>query len=119
MRRTRIVLRGSFLALACALAPRMARAQGDPPVLSREHAPRPTTGEVTAEDLKTRLFIIADDSMEGREAGTRGAARAEEYLAREARRMGLEPAGDNGTYFQRIPLVIRAQDSSATLRAGD
>lgn len=40
--------------------------------------------------------------MMGREAGTPGNAKATAYLAAEAARLGLEPAGDSGTYFQEI-----------------
>ncbi len=112
--------RALSLLLAALVLPGIAAAQSaEPPVLPRTHAPEPTTADITSRDLMTRLYIIADDSMEGREAGTRGGRKVEEYLAREARRMGLEPAGDNGTYFQSIPLVVRGPDSTATLRAGD
>ena len=63
----------------------------------------------------TRLYIFADDTMQGREAGTEGNVRGTNYLAAEARRMGLEPAGENGTYFQTVPMINRAADSSSTL----
>lgn len=65
-------------------------------------SPGRTIGDITASDLRTRLYIYADDSMMGREAGTIGDLKATAYIAAEARRMGLEPAGDNGTYFQDI-----------------
>jgi hypothetical protein len=64
--------------------------------------PGRTTASITPADLKTRLYIYADDSMLGREAGTIGNYKATAYIAAEAARMGLEPAGDNGTYFQDI-----------------
>jgi hypothetical protein len=66
--------------------------------------PRPgrTTGEITPADLKTRLYVYADDSMMGREAGTIGNYKATAYIAAEAARIGLEPGGDGGTYFQNI-----------------
>src|ERR687890_108333 len=70
------------------------------PERPRTHAPRPTTAAIDTTDLMTRLYIVADDSMLGREAGRRGGTKVEEYLAREAARLGLEPAGENGTYFQ-------------------
>ncbi len=63
----------------------------------------------------TRLYIFADDSMLGREAGTEGNVRGTNYLAAEAQRIGLEPAGENGSYFQTVPLIHRAADSSSTL----
>ena len=63
----------------------------------------------------TRLYIFADDSMLGREAGTEGNVRGTNYLAAEAQRVGLEPAGENGTFFQTVPMIHRAADSSSTL----
>jgi hypothetical protein len=83
----------------------------------RTHAPLPTTAAISAEDLRTRLYIVADDSMEGREPGRRGGARVEAYLAAEARRLGLEPAGENGTYFQKIPLFSRKPDPANSLQS--
>ena len=73
--------------------------------LPREHPPRPTTTAITAADLATRLFLIADDSMRGRESGDLGNVMVTDYIAREFRRLGLQPAGDSGTYFQTIPFV--------------
>jgi hypothetical protein len=72
-----------------------------------KHAPRPTTAAITPADLRTRVYIFADDSMMGRAAGTVYHDKGVEYIARELRRLGLTPAGENGTFFQRIPLVIR------------
>jgi Peptidase family M28 len=87
--------------------------------LPLKHAPRATTGAITAADLMTRLYIYADDSMLGREAGTAGDVKATAYIAAEARRMGLQPAGDSGTYFQTIPLKTRTFDTTSTFTAGD
>lgn len=69
-------------------------------------APRPTETAITAADLMTRLYIFADDSMQGREAGTPGHLRATDYIARELARLGLEPLGDSGSYFQDFRLDI-------------
>ena len=74
---------------------------------ARVHQPRPTTAAITPEDLRTRLYIFADDSMQGREAGTAGNVKGTDYIAAEIRKMGLVPAGDDGTYFQTIPLKTR------------
>jgi hypothetical protein len=87
--------------------------------LQRTHAPRPTTGDITVEDVRTRTYIIADDSMEGRDTGRRGGERSAQYIARELKRLGLQPAGDNGTYLQQIPWIARAPDTSGVLRVGD
>ena len=87
---------------------------GNPPKL----APRPTAAAISAEDLKTRLYIFADDSMQGRQTGTDGHRKGTDYIAAEAQRMGLKPAGDNGTFFQAVPVFQRALDASSTITAG-
>ncbi len=68
----------------------------------RTWKPRPTEAAITANDLRTRLYQYADDSMKGREAGTLGNVMATNYIAAEFKRMGLLPAGENGTYFQDL-----------------
>jgi hypothetical protein len=67
-------------------------------------SPQPggTAADITATDLRSRLYLFAHDSMMGREAGTIGNAKGTAYIAAEAARLGLEPAGDSGTYFQEI-----------------
>lgn len=87
--------------------------------LPRKHTPEPTGPDITVRDVMTRTYIIADDSMEGRETGRRGGLRSATYIANELKRLGIEPAGDNGTYFQAIPWVSRMPDTSAVLRAGE
>jgi hypothetical protein len=66
-------------------------------------APRPTVPAITANDLRTRLYQFSDDSMQGRRIGEPGNYKGTEYIAREFKRLGLKPAGDNGTYFQNLP----------------
>jgi hypothetical protein len=89
-----------------------------PTTLPLKHAPQPTTSAITAADLMTRLYIFSDDSMQGREAGTEGNVKGTDYIASEIKRMGLKPAGDNGTYFQTIPLKTRSVDESSSITAG-
>jgi hypothetical protein len=82
-------------------------------------APRPTESAITANDLRTRLYAFADDSMQGRKIGERGNFKGTDYIAREFKRMGLKPAGDNGTYFQVLPFGPTGFDSAtAVLAAG-
>lgn len=78
-------------------------------------APGRTSPAITAEDAKLRIYQIADDSMKGREAGGIGNFMMTTYLAREMSRLGLEPGGENGTWFQVIPMVRRYADSASTL----
>jgi len=80
--------------------------------------PAPTGGlqaAITPADLRARLYAYADDSMRGRQAGTPDNIRATALIAEQARRIGLQPAGDNGTFFQDVPLVRRALAADAGL----
>ncbi|HEY0148339.1 MAG TPA: M28 family metallopeptidase [Allosphingosinicella sp.] len=64
------------------------------------------------------VSVLADDKMEGRLTGTPGYQRAADYVVEQARRIGLEPAGDNGSFFQRIAFEEQFVDharSSASL----
>ena len=78
-------------------------------------SPAATSPEITPSDLRARLTAYADDSMLGRRSGELGGVKATEFLAAEVRRLGLEPAGENGTYFQAVPMVERVLDSAASL----
>ncbi|HEY9507441.1 MAG TPA: M28 family peptidase [Gemmatimonadales bacterium] len=80
--------------------------------------PSNTSPDITPADLRTRLYAFADDSMQGRKAGTPGNVKATEYLAREAARIGLEPAGDDGGWFQTIPMVVRVLDTTSSVSVG-
>jgi hypothetical protein len=74
-----------------------------------------TTADITTADLKHRLTIIADDSMMGRESGSKGDYMAAAYIASEFRRLGLEPAGEGGTYFQTVPFWRATVDPASRL----
>lgn len=64
--------------------------------------------------LRTRLEAYAADSMMGRLTGTPHNVKATRYIADELRRMGLRPAGDNGSFLQRVPLIRMALDTAAS-----
>jgi hypothetical protein len=81
--------------------------------------PGATSADITEPDLRRRLFLIADDSMMGRQTGSDGAYKAADYIASELRRLGLEPAGENGTYFQTVPFWRAAVDPASKLQVGD
>ncbi len=78
----------------------------------------PTVAAITPCDLMTRLYIYADDSLRGREAGTSDAMRATEYIEHEVRRLGLVPAGDPGSFFQNMSVTARSVAPTSTLTAG-
>ena len=77
-------------------------------------APRPTVAEITANDLRTRLYQFADDSMLGRRIGEPSNHKATAYIAREFQRLGLKPAGDSGTFFQNLPFGPLGFDSASS-----
>jgi len=107
--------RTSVACLVLSIVPRIAGTQQ--PKLPLKHAPQPTSPAITASDLMTRLYIFADDSMMGREVGTPYHLKATDYIAREAQRMGLTPAGDSGTFFQNLPVFahVMAKNGSITV----
>jgi len=76
---------------------------------------QPTSPDITTADLEYRLKIIADDSMMGRESGSKGDFMAANYIASEFRRLGLTPAGEHGTYFQTVPFWKAAVDPASHL----
>jgi len=61
-------------------------------------------GAITLDDLKNDVFALAGDEFLGREAGTLDELRAAAWVAEKAREAGLEPAGEDGSYFQFFPL---------------
>ena len=101
----------SLSVLFVSLSASAANAQGNPLKLT----PRPTTTAISEEDLKTRIYIFADDSMQGRQFGREGNKKGTEYIARELKRLGIEPAGENGGYFQELPAVQRKYTNKSRL----
>lgn len=85
----------------------------------RTWKPRPTTPDITANDLRTRLYQFADDSMQGRRIGEASNYKGTAYIAAEFARLGLKPLGDNGTYFQDLPFGPQSYDvATARLTVG-
>jgi len=73
---------------------------------------------IRAPAIRAHMSFLADDLLEGRDTGTRGYRIASRYVAAQLEAMGLEPAGDDGSFFQSVPLrssTIDATESSLTL----
>ncbi len=70
----------------------------------RCHAATPAVARnsIVLNDLKQHISFLASDTLEGREAGTRGGQAAAAYLANEFRKLGLTPAGDEQDFFQEF-----------------
>jgi len=62
---------------------------------------------ITRDELKGHVDVLADDTFEGREAGSRGGRAAGNYLLKEYERLGLKPAGDGGSYVQSFGAASR------------
>src|ERR1700687_6133793 len=74
-------------------------------------------GAISAERIREHTRFLSSDLLEGRGPGTRGGQLATEYIATQLALAGAKPAGDNGTYFQQVPLVGVETEPSATLGA--
>ena len=73
------------------------------------------SAEVSADTsrIQSHLRFLSDDLLEGRDTGARGHEIASLYIAAEFERYGLTPAGDNGSYMQRINFVQAYIDQSS------
>jgi Zn-dependent M28 family amino/carboxypeptidase len=60
---------------------------------------------INPEHIRWHVRYLSHDLLEGRGTGQRGGDIAAEYIATQFAEYGLKPAGDNGTYLQKVPLV--------------
>ena len=81
-------------------------------------APQDPLARIKESELKADLFTLAGDAMRGREGGTLDEMNASMWLAERARQAGLQPAGDNGTYFQFFPLERFRVSASSVVSLG-
>ena len=61
--------------------------------------------KIDPERIRAHVRFLAHDLLEGRGTGQRGGDIAAEYIATQFALAGLEPAGDKGTYMQKVPMV--------------
>src|SRR5258708_26470627 len=76
-------------------APTLAQAPIPPAVQAAEDA-------INVEKIRAHVRFLADDLLEGGGPGVRGGDLAAKYIATQFALYGLQPAGDNGTYFQQV-----------------
>src|ERR1700757_1564367 len=67
---------------------------------AKSHGPK-----VDAEKIRAHVKHLASDELEGRGTGQKGGDLAADYIAAQFKSYGLHPAGENGTYFQNVPMV--------------
>jgi Zn-dependent M28 family amino/carboxypeptidase len=72
---------------------------------------------ISGERIRAHVKFLSSDLLEGRGVGVRGGDLATEYIATQFALAGAKPAGDNGTYFQKVPLVGVQTAPDATLSA--
>ncbi len=92
--RTAFVLLSTLSVAAAASKPALAAE------LNAAAAVAAAANSITAGELQRHVQVLADDSFEGREAGSRGGHAAGIYLRTEMARLNLEPLGTDGDYFQ-------------------
>src|SRR5437016_8238185 len=73
--------------------------------------------DISPERIRAHVKFLSSDQLEGRGPGGRGGQLATEYIATQFMLAGLKPGGDNGTYFQQVPLTGIQTDKSAQLSA--
>ena len=72
------------------------------------------TDTITATQLRDYLMFIASDEMEGRDTPSRGLDTTAKFIATNLARWGFKPAGDDGTFFQKIELRRDRADGGQT-----
>src|SRR5260221_182118 len=100
----RLLMRRSLSALILILTASFAFAANDVPATAPPAVQRAMKA-FDARALAVHDKFLASDLLEGRGPGTRGDDLAMEYIATQFELFGLQPAGDHGTYYQRVPLV--------------
>src|ERR1700716_8856 len=60
---------------------------------------------VDKEKIREHVKHLSSDELEGRGTGQRGGDLAADYIAKQFASYGLKPAGDNGTFYQNVPMV--------------
>jgi Tol biopolymer transport system component len=81
-----------------------------------------TDAEITSADIRAHVYRLASDEFAGRLTGTPGEQLATQYVADMYKRIGLEPAGDNGSYFQDFDFtagVALGSNNKLALQVGD
>jgi hypothetical protein len=86
---------------------------------SSQHSATSDEYVIPPDSLRRLLDDFAADSMLGRSYLNAGHDRATAYLAREAARAGLEPAGDRGGWFQMLHFYSRRLSAQSRIMVGD
>src|SRR5450631_673042 len=91
--------------LACALPVAYSQQVSVPDIPQVPAAAREAAASIDPEKIRAHVRFLSDDLLEGRGPGLRGAEIAAQYIATQFALSGLKPAGENGTWFQKVPLM--------------
>jgi len=105
-------LKAACLLAATLISPALTTAQAAateaktvPAISGLPSAASAAAASIDAERIRAHVRFLSLDLLEGRGPGTRGDKLAAEYIATQFALEGLEPAGENKTFFQQVPLV--------------
>ncbi|HXG59107.1 MAG TPA: peptidase M28, partial [Thermoanaerobaculia bacterium] len=98
MVRFRWMVTVALLAVAAGVAAQPKAKSSDVPPAAVQRAME----RISEAAMKAHVRFLSSDLLEGRGPGTRGDRLTQEYLAAQFAAAGLEPAGDDGTYFQKV-----------------
>ncbi|WP_035560843.1 M28 family peptidase [Hymenobacter sp. IS2118] len=73
--------------------------------------------QVQPEAIKAHIAYLADDKLQGRQAGTPGYQMAVDYVTKQLKSLGVQPAGEAGTYIQKVRLRRAFLQPGATFAA--
>src|SRR5579864_3713738 len=98
----------AFMALLLSAADKTTSGKTSLPAASDSSLPAPARAAMNSidpEHIRAHVRFLADDLLEGRGTGQRGGEVAAKYIATEFALYGLKPAGENGSYMQKVPMV--------------
>ncbi len=90
------------------------QAPSAPPDSGPAAASRPDPA-IRRDESERTVGFLASDALEGRSTGSEGAVKAAQWLAERLREAGAEPAGDGGTYLQKVPFATLEYEAAAKL----
>jgi Peptidase family M28 len=95
-------------------------ALGQAPKVSISSDEKKAAQGITAKQLSDYLYFVASDEMEGRDTPSRGLDTTAKFIGMNLSRWGFKPAGDDGTFYQKMALRRDAVDPAATsVKIGD
>ncbi len=122
--RSRMVMSAGVIAWVATLASAMGLAGQQAPAVQQQATAAPAAIEmpeaaqaamkaIDPQRIRAQVKFLSSDGLEGRGTGQRGGDIAAQYIATQFALEGLKPAGDNGTYLQRVPMVGIATEPSS------